>query len=139
DAAMVRASDGMHPLAPEARAIWSGWLIGALVVYGIAPRLLAWLLCAGRARQALRRLRIDPSLPGYAHLRERLAPSVERLGIDAPDDQAYMPRLEHAGHAAAGSTAVLAGIELPAEIGWPPFPLADGVHCPAVLDTREQR
>jgi len=139
DAATVRASDGMHALPPGARAAWSGWLIGALVIYGVAPRLLAWLFCASRARRGLRRLRIDPSLPGHANLRERLAPSVERLGIDAPDDQAYTPRLAGAGHAVAGSTAVLAGIELPADISWPPFSVAEGIHCPAVLDTREQR
>jgi len=138
DAATVRASDGMQALPPDARTAWSGWLIGALAVYGIAPRLLAWALCAWRARRSLRRLGIDPALPGYANLRERLAPSVERLGIDAPDDRAYMPRLDRAG-GGAGSAAVMAGIELPPDLAWPPFPVAEGVHCPEVLDTREQR
>jgi len=138
DEAMVRASDGLQALPPGARAAWSGWLIGALAVYGIAPRLLAAAWCAARAAAALRGLRIDPSLPGYAGLQERLCPSVEPLGADAPDGPDAAPRLGRPA-GSAGADAVLAGIELPADQPWPPLPLPAGVDCPAVLDTREQR
>src|SRR5690606_27624717 len=37
DAELVRASDGLQSLGPQAHAVWSGWLLGCVMVYGIVP------------------------------------------------------------------------------------------------------
>src|SRR3546814_13701849 len=35
--AMIRASDGLQQLPGSAQALWSSWLIGCVVVYGLLP------------------------------------------------------------------------------------------------------
>ena len=119
DAATIAASGG-NALADEAsRRAWSAWLIGCLLIYGIAPRLLLTgvSLWFWRRRE---QLRLDLSMPGYATLRERLMPSVETLGVqDASPEQLPSFHLQPAlGSDSLG--AVLIGLELPDEIDWPP-------------------
>lgn len=139
DAAMVRASDGVQALAADAQVQWSWWLIGVLVTYGILPRLVAWLACVAVARRALRGLRIDPALAGYAALRDRLEPPAQSTGIDRPVDPLHQPRVESAVPASMGGQPVLLGLELPTDLDWPPAGLPDAIRMAGNLDTREQR
>src|SRR5690606_1218953 len=37
--ATIRLSDGLNTLPQEAQALWSSWLIGCVIVYGLIPRL----------------------------------------------------------------------------------------------------
>ncbi len=138
-AEVVRASDGLQALPPEAQVQWSIWLIGALAVYGIAPRLLAFLGCAVAAARALRRLEIDPALPGFSTLRDRLDPAVQSTGIDRPADPLHEPRLRPLARADLAGGPVLAGLELPPDLDWPPAALPAGVTLAGRLDTREER
>lgn len=139
DAAAILASDGMQALPPAIQAQWSGWLVGAVVVYGILPRLIALGLCTVQLVRARLRMRMDPGLPGLAGLRDRLQPSVEHLGVDAPEGNPEMPR--HAAAAADGAESasgpVLAGLEIPSDLAWPQLP--KDVHDAGIIDTREQR
>lgn len=140
DAALVQASiaPGQPPL--QAQAIWSAWLIGALVVYGLLPRavLLAWSFVTLRRR--LRASRLDPSLPGYAELRERLMPVATPSHDEPPPASVFSPRRALAG-APPGSPAqaVVAAIEVPAEHPWPPPGLKAGVHDAGRIDSRAER
>ncbi|MGY2286182.1 DUF2868 domain-containing protein [Pseudomonas gingeri] len=135
--AMIRASGNSAPDLEGARQAWAAWLVGVLVVYGVLPRLLLALFCLWRWHRGSRTLRLDTSLPGYAHLRERLMPSSERLGVSdaAP---------EHLHNAAAGVTALdsdgalLVAIELDDQRPWPPA-LPKGVRDAGILDSRESR
>lgn len=120
DAAMVRASDGVQALGADAQVQWSWWLIGVFVTYGIVPRLLAWLACLLVTRRALRGLAIDPALAGYAALRDRLEPPAQSTGIDRPVDPLHQPRVAAPLPAALGGQPVLMGLELPADLHWPP-------------------
>ncbi len=129
DAAMVRASDGVQALGADAQVQWSWWLIGVFVTYGIVPRLLAWLACLLVTRRALRGLAIDPALAGYAALRDRLEPPAQSTGIDRPVDPLHQPRVAAPLPAALGGQPVLMGLELPADLHWPP-PRPDRVHPP---------
>ncbi|NWD06783.1 DUF2868 domain-containing protein [Pseudomonas gingeri] len=134
---MIRASGNSALDLEGARQAWAAWLIGVLVVYGVLPRLLLALFCLWRWNSGSRTLRLDPNLPGYAHLRERLMPSSERLGVSdaAP---------EHLHNAAAGVTALdsdgalLVAIELDDQRPWPPA-LPKGVRDAGILDSRESR
>jgi hypothetical protein len=137
DAATIRAS-GDTPLAGElARQAWAGWLLGALLVYGLLPRLLLVALCIGLWQRGKTRLHLD--LTHYDLLRERLLPSSERLAIsDAapawPETAALNANLDakHTGYA----DALLVGLEL--DRPWPPA-LPAGVTDAGLLDSREQR
>src|SRR5690606_17128584 len=91
---VIRISDGLHALPPTAQSMWSGWLIGCVVAYGLIPRLIGLAVCILRGRKTLATLGPDAGLPGYAELRERLSPRSEKTGIDAPDHvdfQAHLP------------------------------------------------
>lgn len=139
DAAMVRASNGVQALSADAQVQWSWWLIGVFVTYGIVPRLLAWLACLLVTRRALRGLAIDPALAGYAALRDRLEPPAQSTGIDRPVDPLHQPRVAAPLPSALGGQPVLMGLELPADLHWPPAVPATSIRQAGNLDTREQR
>ncbi|AQC99270.1 membrane protein [Bordetella pertussis] len=140
DAALVRASDGAQVLPATAQVQWSIWLLGALVCYGIAPRLLAALYCLAMAARALRGLRLDTSLPGYAVLRDRLLPPAASTGIDRPADPLHAPRMIAAQVLPdLANRPVLAALELAPDQPWPPAGLPANVFDAGNLDTREQR
>lgn len=138
DAAAVRASGDAAVTGESMRVAWSSWLVGCVVVYGVAPRLLLWGLCFGLWRGGRRRLRLDLALPGYAVLVPRLAPASERIGVtDA--DPGRMPGPHAAGrHAVGNGRGVLVGLELAGRSDWPP-PLPAGATDAGILDSREDR
>jgi hypothetical protein len=138
--AIVRISNGLHVLPDSARTLWSSWLIGCVVAYGLLPRLVGLVLCLSMARHRIRRLDIDTTLPGYADLRQRLFPSSDTTGVDAPDTGLPAPS-GFASHAAAASAGLptLAGIELPPDIPWPPPSANPGIIDLGVIDSRPQR
>lgn len=133
----IRASGGEMVTDEGVRQAWAGWLVGVLVVYGLAPRALLAVLCFVKWRNGTSRLRLDLDAPGYRLLRDRLRPSSERLGIsdDAPD-ALHTQRAGSRMGAAEG--AVIVGIELDDAHTWPPH-LPPHVVDAGVLDTREQR
>jgi len=140
DPATIRASDGTQALPAVAQAQWAVWLLGLVLCYGIVPRLLAGLACVIMAARALRRLRIEPDLPGYAALRDRLHPPTESTGTDQPAGPLRTPAVVAAQNLPDLSAhAVLAGIELAPGTPWPPAGLPTQAHDAGILDTREQR
>jgi hypothetical protein len=139
---MVRLSDGVHALPPEAQAQWAWWLIGVVVVYGLLPRLIAWIASVLCLRRALQGLRVDMALPGYAALRTRLQPAAESLqqeGAAPIPDPAHAARIASDAIPPTGDQAVLAGLELPGDMQWPPSDVPAPVRVAGNLDSREQR
>ncbi len=59
----------------DAKDAWSSLLVGCLVLYGFAPRVLLLGYSLSRRRAAGRRIRLDTSLPGYMRLEPLLMPS----------------------------------------------------------------
>ena len=118
------------------RHAWSGLLVGSLVIYALAPRLLLFGLCLGRARGARARWRLDTSRPGYLRLQSTLMPQAERLGVVDPAGAT-------GGEVGAGAGAslqpqpappggfegdpVILGLEIEPP-GWPWPPAVDGVR-----------
>jgi hypothetical protein len=157
DAALVRASDGAHALPAVAQSQWSVWLVGALLTYGVLPRLAAWLLSVAMLRRAMRRACVDMTLPGYAALRDRLqppasagpadeipiatGPTIHAAGPGGPDSPGAAGALSPEQFAAArtAGATVLVGLELPDDLPWPPPDLPTAAVALANIDTREQR
>jgi hypothetical protein len=138
--AVVRASSGLVVMPEAGRGLWSGWLIGCVVTYGLLPRLAALAVTLGIARRRLAAMQLDETLPGYAELRDRLMPSSEQAGIDAPDTVAFQARIQpRAGEAFQPGQIWAVGLELPPDIPWPPVGLPDTVADLGVVDTRSQR
>lgn len=134
---MIRASGDAALNIESARQAWATWLIGVLVVYGVLPRLLLALFCRWRWKRGRAALRLEVNLPGYAHLRERLMPTSERLGIsDAAPEQLH--RVESGVSEQQSAGALLVAIELDDQRPWPPS-LPQTVINAGVLDSRESR
>ncbi|WP_285408071.1 DUF2868 domain-containing protein [Pseudomonas sp. FR229a] len=134
---MIRASgDGALDIE-SARQAWATWLVGVLVVYGVLPRLLLALFCFWRWNSGKAALRLDLNLPGYAHLRERLMPTSERLGVNDPEP-AQLHRVESNVGELASEGALLVAIELDEQRPWPPA-LPKNVSNAGILDSRESR
>ncbi|HUH58540.1 MAG TPA: DUF2868 domain-containing protein [Candidimonas sp.] len=138
--AIVRASDGLRALPEAAQSLWSGWLLGCIVAYGLLPRLLLLVASAWLVRKRLSAIALDESLPGYAELRDRLAPASKKTGIDGPGEPAFQARLRpRAGLAYRVEQPVLLGIELASDTPWPPLGLPTDAVDLGVIDTRAQR
>lgn len=138
DVAQVRAS-GAGPVPDAgARIVWSSWLIGCVMLYGVVPRLLLCLACAVRWHAGRRRVRLDLTQPGYAALRDRLMPASERMGIiDAAPSGILGPRHDGARSQGAGRP-MLVGFELADSGLWPPA-LPEGIRDGGLVDSREER
>lgn len=139
---IIRASDGLQNLPETAQALWSSWLIGCVLVYGLLPRAAALLLSVLITRARMSSLQLDTRLPGYAELQDRLAPASERTRIDQ-DEGDYL----HATLDAASSVStptrrgqpVLVGLELAPYVPWPPPGLSPAVANLGVIDSGAQR
>jgi len=118
------------------RGLWAGYLIGALVIYGFAPRALlaAWFLLHWRRT----RLSLDLSRPGYLRLLPVLGGPSQTLGSrgEPPTEAGRTSRVKTV-EGGTGS-AVLVGVELDHdETRWPP----DVPDCRVLgrADNRRQR
>ncbi|MFV0282817.1 MAG: DUF2868 domain-containing protein [Castellaniella sp.] len=138
DDAQIAASLGLQPLAAGVQADWSLWLIGCVVVWGLLPRVLALSACAGHLRCRLSGLTVDPGLPGWLDLRERLMPTHANLGIDRPAPAPGGAAGAGVVAAAGDWTAVLA-YELGPDLDWPLAGLPDDVVDLGRCDSREDR
>lgn len=140
DAGTIEASDGLHRLPPAAQADWSAWLIGCVLTWGLAPRIVAGLFCLFTTGRRLRALSIDPSLPGWLELRERLMPRHRPAGIDAPAPGPAQPA-PYASPATplTANAWVLLGMELGPDTAWPPADTPPEVLDLGICDSRADR
>lgn len=118
------------------RGLWAGYLIGALVVYGLAPRaaLAAWFMLRWRRI----RLTLDLSRPGYLRLLPALSGPSRSIGRrgEPPADVERAGRVQSV-EGGSGS-AVLIGVELDLdETRWPPD--IPGCRVLGRADNRRQR
>lgn len=115
------------PSGAATDAPWSSFLIGCVLVYGIAPRAAALALSLWRASRAVRRTPLDLSDPGLARLVPQLAPVVASVRVvsadDLPAERPAAPGLTPAhdpGPPKAGPVAVAGFENERPEEGWPP-------------------
>lgn len=111
----------------ETRGAWAKFLLGALLLYGILPRLALLLLSRLMQKLAEHRFKLDLYLPYYITLRQRLmAHEFESSVIDA-DPKTTIEKTITAPQPAGGGlpqNALAIGIELDDHIIWP-----NGMNC----------
>ena len=139
DDAQIAASLGAQPAAAGIQADWSLWLIGCIVVWGLLPRLLGLIACALHVRRRLARLAVDPNLPGWLDLRDRLMPTHASLGIDRPAPAQGGSAGPAMPPAAIGGMAAALAYELGPDLDWPPAGLPADVVDLGRCDSREDR
>lgn len=117
---------------------WASWLAGGMLVYGILPRMLAFLVCQNLHRRRSAQCRPDLLQPGY-----RLLPGVESVspGVIDPAPPAPPAGQVAALHRVHSSGALLIGLEMGADMSWPPrgMRLRPEAHVEERVDSREQR
>ncbi|HMM78214.1 MAG TPA: DUF2868 domain-containing protein [Gammaproteobacteria bacterium] len=77
---------------PALRARWGWFLLGALAVFGVLPRVLALALCGALVRLGDRRYRPDLSQPGFFRLQPLLMPEPMHTRVLDPDEGAGRAR-----------------------------------------------
>ncbi|MCH8823481.1 MAG: DUF2868 domain-containing protein [Planctomycetes bacterium] len=115
----------------ETRHAWSQLLIGCIVVYGLAPRLILMGLCLQRRSASRKRWRLDTTHSGYLRLKPLLMPQSTSLGIvDADNDKVEDSTTKIAEPSQENETfpkgpPVIIGLEIQEpKTAWPP-PLSD--------------
>jgi hypothetical protein len=110
-------------------------------VYGVLPRLLAFLLTFWQWKHGVARLRLDLTQPGFAMLRARLHIDSQNIGVTNPAPAAlstsrfhHWPDREHLPTA----RPALVGLELGSDITWPPAGAEKFTVFPRI-ETREER
>lgn len=137
--AVIRASDGLQILPASAHALWSGWLIGCVLCYGLLPRLIALTATVISTTRRIKNMSLDAQLPGYIELRDRLEPLSTPGGIDAPAPTELAAPSSTPRFVDTGAQQAIVGLELAGDITWPPAPLASHVADLGVIDDRPQR
>lgn len=144
DMSQIELSRAGSTLAGTAREAWAVFLLGALAVYGLAPRLLLLLFSLAMGGLARRAFRLDLTRLGYERLHERLMAPGRRDGIVDPDPglpdapapviaEGPPPRLKGDGPVA------VVGLESPLPAVWPPaVPGAPWLDL-GLVDSRQER
>lgn len=102
------------------------WLLAAVLIYGVAPRLLALLICGGLWWRAQARFGRDLQHSGFARLRSRLMPDHQPLGV--VDQATALPQQTPAVRSAARlPTGAVLGLRLD-DAGDHPPPSIPGIQ-----------
>lgn len=118
-AAGLISSDAM--LQPDGqRRAWAGWLCGAVLVYGLLPRLLLLVISVWRLRAGTKRLRLALHSAEWSALNERLSPPSQLVGVTDPAPD-FLTRVFAGRRATATGTgaALVVAFELGGQITLP--------------------
>lgn len=140
DAQAIRLSDGVQTVDASVQTLWSSWLLGVIVVYGILPRALALIVSIWRVHRLAARLTVNESLPGLANLRSRLFPAVESAGVDG--EMGVDQTLQHSAPTVLSIKAgvpVMVGLEWPNDQPWPPALAPSTAYDLGRVDSRAER
>jgi hypothetical protein len=151
DTRIVATQDGLPQstiataLTAEHRNHWAQFLLGALLCFGILPRILLWGLSALMYTRSRRRFALDLYLPYYINLRQRLMPMASHgQVVDAdtsPPDRlattAEKNGLMPVPHTLPEETRWVA-VELGDNFNWPPQSIDAGNNLGQVVDRESQ-
>ena len=140
DIETIRNSGLVASAHPDAQRLWSSWLIGCVVMYGLIPRLLFFLLSVliiARARQG-----INPDLsdPYYLQLVQRLEPMAQPpSGTAPPDSVMRVSGHQQAAPASLTDACLMTAIEPDNDGSWPPIGVGTRVQMLDAIDSRASR
>ena len=136
DSETVRASGHLLSNSAQAQALWSSWLMCALICYGLIPRALLFITSLLMVARAWPRTQPQLMSPYYQALLAKMQPTdPSPEGLPPP---AVKPRYPPPGKGANSSThAMITGIELEGE--WPPLGLGSAIVHTVMIDSRDTR
>lgn len=110
-------------LTVEHRSHWAQFLLGALLCFGILPRLLLLVWSILMHRNAQRRFKLDHYLPYYIHLRQQLMPLATHgqiIDADQSPPVAAKKTVNKVGQHTLPEGAKWVAVETDQNIKWPP-------------------
>lgn len=124
-------------LTAEHRSHWAQFLLGALLCFGILPRILLWSLSTLMCARSRRLFALDFYLPYYISLRQRLMPLASHgQVVDAdtsPPVISEVPVTTPVPHALPAETRWVA-VELGDNLSWPPDSIGADNNFGEVID-----
>lgn len=122
---LITQSSNHIAVAADAQKIWSVWLTGQLVIWGVLLRLICFLGCFFKAKAALASIRIDTQTPSYLAFIQRLQ-NHQRITTDRSKPDYILPKVSSVEHPqnleefnSQNSTICVVGIDLPSNIVLP--------------------
>lgn len=105
----------------SARRAWALLLLGCIMLYGVAPRTLAWLCCAAMEKHGHAQWQINTARPYYLKLHRQLWPQTSDTAILDADQHPTSAAITRAAErlAEVPADALWLGLELNQRIGWP--------------------
>ena len=142
DSETVRASGAVASDSAEiTRRLWSGWLLGCLIIYGVLPRALLALLSGTFVIKRHAHAGPDLSSPYYLSVLNRM-PSLEpQIEGREPADSILTEGIDPRAHENNVWTTdnILIPIELDPTEDWPPPGLGAALSVSASIDSGESR
>jgi len=142
DSETVRASGSVFQQSADlTRRLWSGWLLGCLVVYGILPRVFLVLWSGLLAMKRLSHAGPDLSSPYYLSVLSRMPSFEHQTDGKEPSDSVLTRGL---GSRSRESNTwhtqhILIAIEPDPNEAWPPAGIGAALTCASPVDSRESR
>ncbi len=131
----------LQTLTAAHRYAWAQFLLGALLCFGIVPRLLLWCWAVLMRGLARRRFALDHYLPYYIGLRQQLLPLAGHGRIvdadTAPPAAAATPAIDPVPHQLPAA-AHWVSVELGDDIHWPPTFVGAGNDLGQIVDRDSQ-
>ena len=133
---LIQRSGELASFVEADRHTWAYWLVGLVVVYGIVPRAVLSLISHSIATRRLKNLALDPHLPVWLELHERLMPRQTQVVDAAPDTIHLQPLHAQPQFELNATRSALTSLEINPKRPWPP-----SVTVPylGALDSRAQR
>lgn len=142
DPELVRTSGSVSQNSIETtRKLWSGWLLGCLMIYGVLPRFFLWLMSTFIVMN--RRAHIEPDLtsPYYVAVLNRMH-STHLHSADTPPPASVF-KIDAQKSSSSSNTFnteyLLIAIEPDPQDIWPPEGIGSIVTCAGPIDSRASR
>jgi hypothetical protein len=139
DHEMVRASNSVSQQNAElSRRLWSGLLLGCLLIYGVLPRVLLGLLSVLILK---RHSRLEPDLtsPYYSAVLSRMSSFGVQTDAKQPLESILKKGLDRNENDPWNSEHLLIAIELDPTDEWPPEGIGAALSFASPVDSRESR
>ncbi len=142
DPELVRTSGSVSQNSADVtRRLWSGWLLGCLIIYGVLPRFFLWMASTYIVLNRRAHIELDLTSPYYVAVLNRMRannlhssdtpPPASVFKIDAKKN----PNLSNTFNI----EYLLIAIEPDPQDIWPPEGIGSIVTCVGPIDSRESR
>ena len=142
DPELVRTSGSVSQNSADiTRRLWSGWLLGCLIIYGVLPRLILSLMSTLIVVYRRAHIKPDLTLPYYVAVLHRMNSTKLHSADTPPPASVFKIGIKPNLHSndTFNTENILIAIEPDPKDIWPPEGIGTIVTCVGPIDSRESR